>query len=72
AGDPAAFAGQTVRLWTQPERRHALACAGRRVATGYAPDALAGRMLGLYQELVRTRRRIACRCEPLRSGEAKT
>ncbi len=72
AEDPAAFASQAVTLWKQPERRRALSRAGRRVAAGYAPDALAGRLLGLYQELVRTCRSIPLRCEPLRSGDAKT
>ena len=72
AEDPAAFASQTVTLWKQPDRRQALSQAGRRVAAGYAPDALAGRLLGLYQELVRTCRSIPFRCEPLGSGGAKT
>jgi 1,2-diacylglycerol 3-alpha-glucosyltransferase len=70
ACDPAAFASQAVTLWMRPERRRSLGLAGRRIAAGYAPDVLAGRMLDLYREVIRACRHIPSGCEPLRSEEA--
>lgn len=69
--DPAAFADRVVTLWEQSERRQAMGRGGRRVAAGYAPDALAARMLELYQELIRIRRTLPLRRQPLHSRDAK-
>jgi glycosyltransferase involved in cell wall biosynthesis len=70
--DPAAFAGQALTLWRQSERRQTMRLAGRRIAARFAPDAMAARMLELYQDLVE-----ACPTVPLqrkspRSQEVKT
>jgi 1,2-diacylglycerol 3-alpha-glucosyltransferase len=70
--DPAAFAGQALTLWRQTERRQAMGLAGRRVAARFAPDAMAARMLGLYQDLVETYRTVPLQNRPLRSQEVKT
>lgn len=72
AGDAGVFASQAVRLWQQPERRESLGRAGRRLAAGYAPDVLAGRLLDLYRELIRARLSLPSGCKPLRSEEAGT
>ncbi len=59
--DPMSFARNVVELWKRPERRRALAEAGRRIAAGYAPDACAARLLGLYEDLVRAIRAVPVR-----------
>lgn len=51
--DATRFAECAAELWELPERRRAMAAAGRRIAAGYAPDACAARLLDLYQEVVR-------------------
>jgi 1,2-diacylglycerol 3-alpha-glucosyltransferase len=49
--DPECFARSVVGLWDEPERRQAMAEAGRRIAARYAPDACAATLLGLYEEV---------------------
>ena len=70
--DPVAFAGSVVDLWGQPQRRQGMAEAGRRIAARYAPDACAATMLGLYEELVRSRQAAPVRARAASPTEAGT
>jgi glycosyltransferase involved in cell wall biosynthesis len=53
--DLSGFARAVADLWGQPERRMAMAAAGRRIAAGYAPDACAAKLLDLYRDVIRAR-----------------
>ena len=68
--DPAPFARSVVELWGQPERRRAMGMAGRRIVVGYAPDACAARLLGLYEELIRVRRAVPAHVRAIQPREA--
>jgi glycosyltransferase involved in cell wall biosynthesis len=50
--DPAALASGLIRLLTEPERRLAMAAAGREVLRRYTIDVIAGRFGSLYDSLV--------------------
>jgi glycosyltransferase involved in cell wall biosynthesis len=52
--EPEQFARGAVNLWGQPERRRAMAEAGRTIAARYAPDACAAKLLGLYEEIAQS------------------
>jgi glycosyltransferase involved in cell wall biosynthesis len=67
--DPPGFAGRVADLWGQPERRKAMAAAGRRIAAGYGPDACAATLLDLYREVIRTRRTAPVRATTVRPRE---
>lgn len=68
--EPVAFAQGAVGLWEQPARRQAMAEAGREIAAGYDPDACANTLLGLYEELVRSRETAPIRVQAARPREA--
>jgi 1,2-diacylglycerol 3-alpha-glucosyltransferase len=70
--DPKAFAETVTTLWAAPDRRLAMADAGRRLAAQFTPEASAATLLGLYAELLRGWRLApaAARADALRSGEA--
>ncbi len=68
--DPATFAQSVVELWKRPEQRWAMAETGRRIAAGYAPDACAARLLGLYEDLVRAFRAVPVRTHLVHPREA--
>jgi glycosyltransferase involved in cell wall biosynthesis len=70
--DPVAFAESALALWGQPERRQGMAEAGRRIAARYAPDACAATMLGLYEELVRSRQAAPVDARAASPTEART
>ena len=70
--DPDAFAASVLALWASPERRRAMASAARRVASRYAPEVGAARLLGLYQELCRARRLSSLRSNTLCPRELGT
>lgn len=67
--EPVQFARGVVELWGQPERRQPMGMAGRDIAAGYAPDACAARMLGLYEELIRVGRTVPAHVRPVRASE---
>jgi glycosyltransferase involved in cell wall biosynthesis len=64
------FAGTVGDLWGQPERRRAMAAAGRRIAAGYAPDACAAKLLDLYREVIRARQTAPARATAVHPREA--
>jgi len=66
------FARSAVELWEEPERRRAMAEAGRRIAARYGPDACAARLLGLYEELVRSYEAVPARACAASPKEAQT
>jgi glycosyltransferase involved in cell wall biosynthesis len=72
--DPEAFADAVATLWAAPERRLAMAAAGRRVAARFTPEASAATLLDRYGDLLRARRLApaATRPDALRSTEART
>ncbi len=72
AEEPVAFAGGAVELWDEPERRRAMAEAGRRIAARYAPDACAARLLDLYEEVVRSYEAVPARARAASPQEART
>jgi phosphatidylinositol alpha-mannosyltransferase len=51
-GDPDALAGAVVELLEDEERRRRLGAAARKAAEPYSWDRIAGRLLGIYEELV--------------------
>ncbi len=70
--EPEPFARSVVGLWARPERRQAMGMAGRRIAAGYAQDACAARLLGLYEGLVRVGRTVPAHVRVVRASEVKT
>lgn len=68
--EPEPFARSVVELWAQPERRQAMGMAGRRIAAGYAPDACAAKLLGLYEELIRVSKAVPAHVRAIRPREA--
>ena len=72
--DPKAFAEAVTTLWAAPDRRLAMADAGRRLAVRFTPEASAATLLDLYAELLLARRLApaAARADALRSTEART
>ncbi len=70
--DPDAFAQSVLALWAAPGRRHAMASAARRVASRYDPEAVAARLLDLYQDLRRDRRAVRAQANRLHSREVRT
>ncbi len=70
--DPGAYAGCVAALWAAPARRATMAEAARRIAARFTPEASAARLLGLYGELVRTRRPLSAGVAALHPGEART
>jgi glycosyltransferase involved in cell wall biosynthesis len=50
--DPVALASGLIRLLTEPERRLAMAAAGREALHRYTIDVIAGRFGSLYDSLV--------------------
>ncbi len=72
AEEPVAFAGSAVELWEEPERRRAMAEAGRQIAARYAPDACAARLLDLYEEVVRSYEAVPARARAASPKEART
>lgn len=67
---PEPFARSVVELWGQPERRQVMGMAGRRIAAGYAPDACATRVLGLYEELIRVGQTVPAHARAVHPREA--
>jgi len=70
--DPECFARSLVGLWDEPERRQAMAEAGRRIAARYAPDACAATLLGLYEEVRQSYKVIEARANAAIAKEART
>ncbi len=70
--EPEWFARSVVRLWEEPDRRRAMAEAGRRIAARYAPDACAARLLGLYEEIMESYGAISVRADAATPKEART
>jgi glycosyltransferase involved in cell wall biosynthesis len=68
--DLPAFAGTVADLWGQPERRRAMAAAGRRIAAGYAPEACASTMLDHYRDVIGARQTAPVRATAVRPREA--
>ena len=70
--DPEVFAGRVAALWAAPEWRAMMAEAARRLAARFTPETSAAKLLDLYGELVRARRRVPAGVGALRSREART
>ena len=68
--DARRFTESVADLWGLPERRWAMGAAGRRIAAGYAPDACAAKLLGLYAEVIRAYRTAPVRATAARPREA--
>jgi glycosyltransferase involved in cell wall biosynthesis len=68
--DATRFTDCVADLWALPERRQAMGAAGRRIAVGYARDACASKLLGLYEEVVRARRTSPVGATAVRPREA--
>ena len=69
---PEVFARRVAALWVAPERRAMMAEAARRLAARFSPETSATKLLDLYGELVRARRRVPAGVGTRRSREART
>jgi glycosyltransferase involved in cell wall biosynthesis len=70
--DATQFSERVGDLWGVPERRRAMAAAGRRIAAGYAPDACASKLLDLYRNVIRARQTAPVRGRMVHPSEAQT
>ncbi len=69
--DATQFTERVGDLWGVPERRRAMAAAGRRIAAGYAPDACASKLLDLYRNVIRARQTAPVRGRMVHPSEAQ-